>query len=243
MDNIKVRLSKDGGFPINEELAGLVPMASDGEQATLTKDIRENSQREPIVLWHGEVVDGRCRQKALVTLNHNILYRELDTELTEEEVRVYVKTVNTRRNLTPTQKIMSACRASLSPESKPISQIAAAWGIGTTILKNARFIAQHRPEFVDPLFNGRAVKIEDSRGKKIDSNKITAIYSYVKKKVEEVVIDDTIHGWNPDGAIKTQLGKEWYYKTMSTIKDPTDRMVQQLVIELANYKYKYNEME
>ena len=51
-------------FPINEEMAGIVPMASDKEQIALTDDIAANGLREPVVLWRKEIVDGRCRQKA-----------------------------------------------------------------------------------------------------------------------------------------------------------------------------------
>ena len=39
MTDIKTRLNKDGAFPINSKLAGLVPMATEAEQAVLTADI------------------------------------------------------------------------------------------------------------------------------------------------------------------------------------------------------------
>ena len=237
MTEVKVRMSNEGAFPVNEELAGLVPMAIESEQAVLTQDIKANGQRDPIVLWKGEVVDGRCRQLALTTLGNHILYKELDSNLTENEVRVFVKSVNTRRNLTTTQKIMTACRESLRPSNgKSVGAIAKEWGIGYVILNNARYIAKHKPELVDPLFNGNTVEITDKHGNKVHTNKVTAVYSWLKKN-EELVKEDTTYGWKPDANIKTQAGKEWYYETMANCGCQDNVIVSMLMTELANYKF------
>lgn len=236
MDEIKVRMIKEGGFPVNEELAGLVPMAMESEQLALTLDIKEHGQRDPIILWKGEVVDGRCRQKALVSLGFHILYRELSSDLTKEEVAVFVKSVNTRRNLTMTQKIMSACKESMKPNSKSIAKIAESWGISVGILNNARYIANTRPDFIAPLFNGSTVTIANSKGEEIQSNKITAIYAYLKK-LEETVSEDTSYGWKADASIQTQAGKEWYYDIVSMIGIADNVMIKMALAELANYKF------
>ena len=238
MTEIKVRLSKEGAFPINDKLAGLVPMASDAEQAVLMADIRDSEQRDPIVLWRGEVVDGRCRQKALTILGKHILYRELADSLTEDEVRIFVKSVNTRRNLTPTQKVMSACRESLRDgETRAVATIAKTWGISRDILGNARFITQERPEWAETLFNGGSVEIIDSQGKPKLTNKITTIYAYLKK-LSEAVEEDSQYAWQEDTYIKTQAGKEWYYDKVATLGlKPDDVPTKMLVAELANYKF------
>lgn len=237
MTEIKVRMAKDGGFPINHALAGLVPMASDAEQAVLTADIEQHEQREPIVLWRGEVVDGRCRQKALTTLGKHILYRELDDALTEEEARIYVKSVNTRRNLTPTQKVMAACRESLRPEeNRSIPVIAKSWGIGRELLNNARYIAKQRPDFMELLFDGKAVEIIDAQGRTKYTNKVTTIYAYLKK-IEEAVVENTDHAWHEDTFIKTQAGKEWYYEQVAEIEVLGNIRTKMLIAELANYKF------
>lgn len=235
MNDIKVRMFKDGPFEINEELAGLVPMADDVEQAVLTQDIADNQQQDPIVLWRGKVIDGRCRQKALIMLEQHILYRELDDELTEDEVRIYVKSVNTRRNLTHTQKVMSAVRDSLRPNSKSNSIIAKAWGISEGLLKNGKFIAKQRPEFIQPLFNGNSVNITSAEGFETTSNKISTIYASIKRELE-FAVEDKEHAWSDDAAINTQKGKEWYYDFIkkNEIKDIPTKMA---LVELANYKF------
>lgn len=236
MTEVKVRMVKDGAFPVNERLAGLVPMATEVEQTVLTADIEKNEQREPVVLWKGQIVDGRCRQQALVTLGKHILYKELADNLTEDEVRIFVKSVNTRRNLTQTQKIMVACRESLKPESASVIAIAKAWGIGDKTLKMARYVAKQRPEFIDPLFNGHAVTITSKDGKEIQSSKVTAIYAYLKKLEEQASLN-TEYAWEEGSHINTQLGKEWYYSIVATLGQSDNVAVKMALAELANYKF------
>ncbi len=237
MTEVKVRLSKDGAFPINKELAGLVPMAGEAEQAVLTQDIGKNEQQDPIVLWQGRVVDGRCRMKALELLGKHIMYRELDDKLSEAEVRVYVKSANTRRNLTQTQKVMSACKDSLREGSPKLLELAKDWGIGDKILKNARFIAKERPEFIQPLFDGYSVKITSADGHEVDSNKVTTIYAAIKRDIEAVT-EGVEHAWSEDTFINTQAGKEWYYEQLKTAAlIGGDVKYKMLVAELANYKF------
>ena len=126
----KVRSVEEGAFPINDKLAGIVPMALPFEQAILIEDIRDNGQREPVVLWRGQVVDGRCRQRALVGLSRQIVYRELDDELTVEEVKSWVKSMNTRRNLTSSQRIAIACKQYIEYKaSSTVPDVAKAWFI------------------------------------------------------------------------------------------------------------------
>lgn len=221
-------------YPIHE-YAGLVPMATKDEQAALNLDIAENGLKEPIVLWKGQVVDGRCRQIACNLAGERIRVKELDDDLTDDEVKSFVKSVNTRRNLSMTQKIMSACRQKLDPSVKgTIEKIAESWGISKSILNNALYIARQRPEFIDPLFNGKSVDIVDKNGKEVSSTKVTAIFAFLKR-MEEGADEDNQHAWNPDSYIKTQRGKEWYYDMVRDISDT--KMMQMKLAELANYKF------
>lgn len=118
-----------------------------------------------------------------------------------------------------------------------IVMIAKSWGIGDKTLKNARYIAKQRPEFVEPLFNGKTVTITNMTGDEIESNKVTAIYAFLKR-LEESVVEDVEHAWDENAAIKTQAGKEWYYKQIKEIVDYSDVKMKILLAELANYKFK-----
>ena len=206
-------------LPINEKLAGIVPMALPSEQAALTEDILKNGLREPVVLWHGEIVDGRCRQKACILAGKPIMAKDLDDNLTEEEVAIFVKSVNTRRNLTLTQKIIVGCKESMNPtNTKTVAEIAKSWGVAETSIKNAKFIAKERPDLIEPLFNGLSVPIVDKYNKGVLSNKITAVYAHVKREKENITMIEE-HGWNEESLIKTQVGKDWFYDQKALIEE------------------------
>jgi len=248
INTVKVRQikSKDDFFEINEKLAGVVPMALPNEQIALNRDIAENGQREPIVLYKGKIVDGRCRQTAIQTVGlSNILYKELDDELTEDEVKIFVKSINTRRNLTYTQKLMVACRESLKPNSKNVKSIAEDWGVSKKALENARYIAKKRPEFIEILFNGGSVKIADKDGNEKDSNKVSTIYAHIKREEENTGPANDFYGWSENSMIKTQAAKEWYYDKLKNLKangfkDDDSYVAIQVKIsmaELANFKF------
>ena len=232
-----VELKEGESFEINEELAGIVPMANMAEQAALTEDIRENGLREPVLLWRNKIVDGRCRQKACLATGVRIKAKELDDKLTYDDVMIVVKSLNTRRNLSHTQKLISACKETFrSTNSKSVKEIALAWGVSGTLLKNARYIYTERPEFIDPLFNGNSVTIVGSNGKETQTNKISAIYAYLKRLEENANRNDD-HGWNPDAQIKTQAGKEWYYQTLKTEGKELSVFMRMTLAELANFKF------
>jgi len=237
MNAPKIRFHKDGPFDINEDLAGVVPMALNNEQVALMSDIEENEQRDPIVLYRGKVVDGRCRMKALDHLGKNYMYKELDNDLTEEDVKIYVKSVNTRRNLTLTQKLTTACKDYLKNEGvKSVKKTAESWGVGAPSLNNALFIAKHMPNFIDPLFNGLSVEIVDKHGNTILSNKITAVFAYVKRIIENASKKEPDHAWSANAAIYTQVGKEWFYDFIKKHNIQNTEVLIALA-DSANYKF------
>ncbi len=240
MTEIRIREIKDGPFEI-DTLAGLVPMAIPAEQASLTDDININGQREAITLWRNKVVDGRCRQLALVTLgNRDIKYRELNSELTADEVATYVKSVNTRRNLTLTQKTITAAKQSIAGTSGSIHTIAKAWAISTRAIDNAKYIAKYAPEFIEPLFNGKSVTVmvqaKFGAAKSVVTTKVSVIAKAVKHAIEakKLIVDSTQSvEWNADSMIKTEAGKKWYAEKIEDSKlNPV-----QYMIELANHKF------
>jgi hypothetical protein len=222
-------------FPIHE-YAALVPLATEPEQIALTHDIRENGQREPIVIWKGQVVDGRCRQKALLLLKRDIIFKELDDSLSDEEVKLFVKSVNTRRNLTITQKLIIAAKEHLSTKKSTIKKQAIAWGVSTSSLDNTLWLIRNQPDIIEPLFNGFGIEIKDQKGNEYSSNKITAIYAYYKKRIEKVV-ENKEHAWNPNSHIKTITGKQWY---KNIIENKNELEIKMALVELANYKFPIN---
>lgn len=225
-----------------DELANLVAMANDHEQTALTEDISNNGQREPAVLWRGKLVDGRCRQLACHALGIDLAVRELDELLVRDEVAQVVKSLNTRRNLTDTQKCMSAFKQQEAVwETNEV--VAKKWGIPFGTYKNARYVAINNSDVVEPLFNGKSVKIFDpDKGVMVTTNKINTLARIVKKTKEfGNVIEDNSEQvlFKEDAQIKTEAGKAWYYSAVVSDGVPDDAINTRLkYIELANYKFK-----
>jgi len=221
-----------------DELAGIVAMASEKEQLALTEDIRLNGQREDAVLWRGRIVDGRCRQLACIVLDVELGVKRLDDGLTRDEVAKVVKSLNVRRNLTMTQKVVSAIYEQ-KRTGEVNAKIASSWAIGLATLKNGKYVEKHRPEFLGVLFNGGTVKLLDSdKGFVVTTNKINTLARMIKKSKEVGVVTDRSEEieFSVDGVLKTEKAKVWYYSTVDMLRI-TDPLVRILLVELANYKH------
>jgi len=237
MTDTRVRMANEGPFPVNQDLAGLVPMAVEAEQIALTEDIKANDQHDPIILWKGKVVDGRCRQQALVTLGKMILYKELADTLSEDEVAIFVKSVNTRRSLTATQKAMSASKSKLNGRDKrPNTVIAKAWAIGKNMFSDAKYIWQQDTKLAEALFNGLSVDIVDDKGRATTSTAVTAVRNHLKRLEEAVPALADDYDWDANTYITTQAGKDWFFLQMTDTKG-NNQAVNKLIAELANYKF------
>lgn len=231
------------------ELAGIVALASEAEQMALTEDIRANGLQDDIVLWDdgtgNKVVDGRCRQIACVATGTPITTRVLGSDLDYDTVAKIVKSLNTRRNLTDTQKTMSALKQYQTTRGKQ-SDIAKQWAIGHRTLQNAVYISKHKPEYIDPLFNGHSIKMYDStKGITITTNKVTGIAKLIKVTEELGVSEDTSNRieWNANAHIKTEAGKDWYYTSIALDNVHADNTATRMkYAELANYKFSKGEV-
>ena len=241
MTNTQVRNVKDGAFPVNQELAGLVPMAVEAEQVALTADIQANDQQDPIILWQGQVVDGRCRQQALVSLGKVILYKEMDNKLTEDEVAIFVKSVNTRRSLTATQKAMSATKSKINGRDKrPNTVIAKSWAIGKNMFSDAKYIWTQDEKVATALFNGLSVDIIDDKERATTSTAVTAVRNHLKRLEEQIPTLVEEYDWDANSYIQTQVGKDWFYEQVKKVKGD-NQQINKLIAELANFKFHAND--
>lgn len=226
-------------------LANIVAMAGEREQAALTDDMLKNGQNEPAVLWRGKIVDGRCRQLACVTLGTKLATRELDANLTEAEVAKIVKSLNTRRNLTDTQKLASAYLEQ-KRSGRSNKEMVVEWAISLRSFQNFKYIAQHKPELVDPLFNGDSVALLDpDKGYKITTNKVNTLARIVKREQEagevEVVRPAQIEAmeYSVRSHISTEVGRAEHKDLVNAFRysSSKEEMFSVLVAELMNYKY------
>ena len=230
-------------YEVDTALAGIVAMASEQEQKALNDSIDRNGQIEDAVIWRGRLIDGRCRQIACQKIGKELRVREIPWDTSEEEVRAEVKALNTRRNLSITQKAMSAMKYG---ETHKVSaaQLAAEWGISEKIIKNARFVLRHKAEFVDPLFNGRSVSIVNHRDEETTSTALSTICSAIKRDIERsrLEVDTSGYlGFDEHAFIKTEAGKSWYSEFV-TANNVSNIVVRMVLAEMANLKFKIKEV-
>ena len=95
------------GLPIHPA-ADLFPMLPASELQALADDIRVNGQREPVILWDGQVLDGRNRLAACDLAGVEPLTRTLDVC---PDPLAYVLSTNLhRRHLSESQRAMVAAK-------------------------------------------------------------------------------------------------------------------------------------
>jgi len=123
------------------------------EYAELKDDIREHGIRTPVVLWRGQIVDGRHRGRACEELAVACPSRTIDCE--ERELPALVWSLNAqRRQDTPGQRAMAAARMATFKNGRPPktsppgevpypldtntrAEVAALAGVGTTTIDRA----------------------------------------------------------------------------------------------------------
>ena len=88
--------------------ADAFPLMVGEEFDALCADIQEHGQREPIVLYDGQIIDGRNRNRACLRLGIEPKFREWETGMSPEAFVVSANIM--RRHLTPSQRAMLVAR-------------------------------------------------------------------------------------------------------------------------------------
>lgn len=100
-------------------LSELFPLMEASELEELATDIRQNTQRAPITLYEGKILDGRNRYRACKLANVEPKVRVFSSG----DARAFILSVNVfRRHLTTSQRALVAAKlANLSNGQKPTS--------------------------------------------------------------------------------------------------------------------------
>ena len=102
-------------------LCSIFPQMSDEEFDALRDDIEQHGQRDAIVLWDGQILDGRHRMQACLALGIEPKFRTV--EMTWEEAKAYVLSVNlTRRHLDASQRAIVASRMATLKKGRPSTE-------------------------------------------------------------------------------------------------------------------------
>jgi hypothetical protein len=158
-------MSKTKIYAIND-LANLVPLAGPAEQEALTRDIEKNGQKQSALLWKGEIIDGRCRQKSCIELGRELKVTNLKnpdgSELSLEQAKAEVKSYNTRRNLKTTQVVAVAYKHGLG-HGYSNAVVAKDWGCTPRLLTSFKALMKLEPGMFEALHAGKNATIMDYR--------------------------------------------------------------------------------
>jgi site-specific DNA-methyltransferase (adenine-specific) len=92
---------------VAHKFAELMPPMSAEDFNALRTDIEANGQQDDIVLYQGQILDGRNRHEVLAALK--IKPRFTTFKGTDAEAVAFVRSRHTRRNMTTSQKAYAAC--------------------------------------------------------------------------------------------------------------------------------------
>ena len=149
--------------------ADLFPTLDEKALAELAQDIRDQSQREPIFLWQGKIIDGRNRYRACKLAGIEPVFKHIEFPGGEAEALAYVVSKNLkRRHLFFQQRVEIAGkianmrqgeRTDVQP-SAPVPKVSQAEAakmldVSERSVRNAKAVIDLSPELWDDVRAGK----------------------------------------------------------------------------------------
>ena len=179
------------------DLANLTPVMLESDYTALLLDIEEKGQLDPMLVYRGKIVDGRHRFKALTQLNFETAsIITLPNNTTKVEILDLIKTKETHRHQTPTQKAIYAYKMHTMHKEgafgqasvkMSIANAAKIYGASTTLVTRVSKLNKLRPDLLDILFSGEKINISAYSKKKMYTDSLLSIIKWIEetKALEE----------------------------------------------------------
>jgi len=188
------------------QLALLTPNMTDEQFTALKNSIAELGQLEPVILYHGKIIDGRHRLKALKELKiKTIKAKRIDPKLSLDDVKnLILKGYELRRHQTPTQRAIGAYMVykEMKELGKKTSmeEIAKTYGTNRKMLTRVKKLEELAgSRLIDALYDGKKIKLPDTN-KTTDSLQALIQY-YTKLDADRVVPIENKHDLTDDEEI------------------------------------------
>lgn len=202
-------------------------------------------QEDPILMLKDLCIDGRHRVKIAKELGGMVRCIDVNPMLTDTElVMLCNKNTTGGRDFTSAQKAIQALKL-VNEYSWKMITASIALKVDRKLVSYASTIkGLGRDDILKALMEDKAVKLE---GMKYASKSLEMLCKFAKIAAEKEVIEDNSERpmFNPDGVIKTEAGKAWFYERKETYNLEETKDIQLLydLIELANYKFKLKEQQ
>jgi len=170
--------------------AALFPLISDAEISALGRDIAENGQRHPVVLWRGMILDGRNRARACAAIGRKPETVDMSDMSERDAVRFVISTNVHRRHLSESQRAMITSELAkmeradtlrqntdASNEATVMTQDEAAelMNVSRSSVQRARTVAKAGKDLAERVISGeitvnRAAQIARERKRKMETD-------------------------------------------------------------------------
>lgn len=158
----------------NHWVADIFPL-NDNDIERLAEDIKANGQRQPIITWKGEIVDGRTRYAACKKAGVTPVieeYKQVNGEVTDDELLALSWSLNeARRHLTTSQRACASAevinrlpdarggdrKTEKAKDQKPKNRrlkIREQFGVSKAVLEQALQLLREAPELFRQVKNG-----------------------------------------------------------------------------------------
>lgn len=217
------------------------PLHNELEYAATKENITRLGQLEPILMLNGVCVDGRHRVRVAKELGIDVRCTDVDPTMSDEDIIVLCnKNVMSGRDYDNTQK---AIQALLLVNNYSLSVVNAAklMKVDRRIVSYASTIKGfNRQDILDTLMKDKQNRVQlDGMDRPSRSLELLAKYVKAADEKPKLVVDDSERvQWKHDALIKTETGKAWFYEMKSLIDVVGPTKVDDLLVELANLKFK-----
>ena len=217
------------------------PLHNELEYGATKENIRRLGQLEPILMLEGVCIDGRHRVRVAKELGTTVRCVDVAATLSEEDIIVLCnKNVMSGRDYDTTQK---AIQALLLVNGYDMSVVNAAklMKVDRRIVSYASTIKGfNRQDILDTLMADKQNRVQlESMERPSRSLELLAKYVKTADEKPKLIVDDSERvQWKHDALIKTETGKAWFYEMKSLIEVVGPTKVDELLVEMANMKFK-----
>ena len=217
------------------------PLHNELEYEATKENIIRLGQLDPILILDGLCIGGRHRTRIAKELGVDVRCIDVDSSTSDEDIIVMCnKNVMSGRDYDNSQKAIQALSL-VNTYSMSVINAAKLMKVDKRLVSFASTIKGfNRQDILDTLMKDKGNRVQLTNMER-PSRSLEILAKYVKAETEshKIVVDDSERiQWKPDAHIKTEYGKAWYYEQLELVKMRGSIHVEQLLVELANLKYR-----
>lgn len=149
------------------------------EYEALKRDIDSTGQINPIIIWRGEVIDGRTRLAICQSLNIEVTVSEIKWNTLDDEISEIIDLLHAGKTKRTSSYIIDIIE-SPSCTGLKIKDLALRTQSSPTVIKQLKYIKKNNIDIYNILKCGNKVRINTKNGNTKDTDKVSPIYNAIK---------------------------------------------------------------